>query len=72
MIHGGTCVFDDDLEDAQLHVFDLAELSWIKPPLDTTKFELRKGHMATCHEDNMIVLGGEQQYAQSTILACAA
>ncbi len=63
LIHGGSCAFDAHCEKEynQLHVFDFAQLSWIKPPLDSTLFKCRRGHMSTCHNESMIVLGGMQR-----------
>ena len=61
---GGGCAFDDQSvkEYNQLHVFDFATLSWMKPPLDTTNFPRRRGHMAVCHNDAMIVMGGKHDF----------
>ena len=58
---GGGCCYGEAAEKYdQLHVFDFAKLSWITPPFYRTTFPCRRGHMAVCHNDAMIVMGGER------------
>ncbi|DBB16690.1 TPA: hypothetical protein ACH3X3_014937 [Trebouxia sp. C0006] len=60
MVFGGACddIEQPDEEHSQLHVFDLKTLSWLKPPLDNAGLGYRTNHMAACHNESLIVLGG--------------
>jgi hypothetical protein len=61
MVFGGA--WDDiaqpDEEHCQLHVFDFKTLSWLKPPLENAGLGYRRNHMAACHNESLIVLGGQ-------------
>lgn len=61
MVFGGACddIEQPDEEHSQLHVFDLKTLSWLKPPVDNAGLGYRTNHMAACHNESLIVLGGQ-------------
>ncbi len=40
-------------------MFDFATLSWSKTALGETALRCRANHMAVCHDDAMIVMGGK-------------
>lgn len=51
-----------------LHVLDLNTLTWSKPEVAGTPLKHRQLHMATCYNDMMIVMGGENH---SNPLCCS-
>ncbi len=61
MVYGGACddIEQPDEEHSQLHVFDFKTLSWLKPPLDNAGLGYRTNHMAACHNEYLVVLGGQ-------------
>ena len=60
-MHGGSYESSPEEYENQLHVFDLNTMSWSKPVLSDQDMGYRTGHMAACHNDNMIVMGGRQR-----------
>ncbi len=61
MIYGGSREHSEHTDQYynQLHVFDFSTLCWVEPPMPFDSLGYRRGHMAVCHNDALIVLGGE-------------
>lgn len=60
MMHGGSYESSPETYENQLHVFDFNTMSWSKAKLSET-MGYRTGHMAACHNGNMIIMGGRQR-----------
>lgn len=78
LIYGGSCEYKNRPGEVlnQLHMFDFASESWIDPRIKYsssckanygTSLNCRRGHMAVCYNDAMLVLGGENQCSQTLI-----
>ena len=61
MMHGGSYESSPDEFENQLHVFDFNTMLWSKPVLSDQDMGYRTGHMAACHNDHMIIMGGRQR-----------
>ncbi len=72
MVYGGSIESgDDDAFVNQLHVFNFTTMSWSKPPLPENRMGYRSGHMATNHNDHLIIAGGGS-IIYCLLLACIA
>ncbi len=69
MVYGGSIESGDDAFVNQLHVFNFTTMSWSKPPLPESRMGYRSGHMATNHNDHLIIAGGESIIC-CLLLAC--
>ncbi len=59
MVYGGSIESGDDAFVNQLHMFNFTTMSWSKPPLPENCMGYRSRHMATNHNDRLIIAGGE-------------
>ena len=60
------------MDESQFHVFDFASMSWLRPPLNSIAPPLgyHEGHMAVCHNDVFVVLGGKQLSVSLALKLC--
>lgn len=58
VIHGGSVGLGREGYSNQVHVFDFRSMCWIWSPLPVDELGYRSGHMATCHNDQILIVGG--------------
>lgn len=52
------------------HVFDFEKLAWNSPKLAGTEAHARYYHMAACHNNTMVILGGQPAHAAPMSSVC--
>ena len=58
VIHGGCIEEGPDQGLNQMHVFDIKGMHWILSPVPPAQLGYRSGHTATCHNGQLLIMGG--------------
>ncbi|KAL3155424.1 BTB And C-terminal Kelch [Trebouxia sp. C0009 RCD-2024] len=60
VVHGGSVEVDGDACCNQIHAFDFRGMYWCQSLLPPAHLGYSTGHMVTCHNGQMVIMGGER------------